>query len=79
VSVTVTRIPLSGGFGKVNAYLLRGEDGFVLVDTGSHGGRRTLEAGLDAAGWARSGARSARTATPSRAAGRGRAAGTRTR
>lgn len=47
---SVERIALPLGPAKVNAWLLRGQHGAVLVDTGAPGSRKALERALERAG-----------------------------
>jgi glyoxylase-like metal-dependent hydrolase (beta-lactamase superfamily II) len=48
--IRTIRLPFPFGMGRVNCYLLKGEAGFVLVDTGSSSNRKALAAELQAAG-----------------------------
>jgi len=43
-------LPFPFGMGRVNCYLLKGETGCVLIDTGAASNRKALTAELDAAG-----------------------------
>lgn len=48
--LTTISLPMPLKLGRVNCYLVQGEDGFVLVDTGGSNARRELEATLSEAG-----------------------------
>jgi hydroxyacylglutathione hydrolase len=50
VATDVHRLPIRGVFGVVNAYLLRGSGGCVLVDSGWSGTHAQLQKELEAAG-----------------------------